>query len=40
MVVASGIAGSGPWSGGVDVGNRGAGGKVDVAGIGVDDCGG
>ena len=30
MSVASGVADSGSWSRGVDIGNRGAGGKVDA----------
>jgi hypothetical protein len=40
VAVASGITHLGFWSRRVDVGNRGTGGKVDVAGTGVDDCGG
>ena len=40
VAVASDIVNLNSWGGGVDVGNRGGGGKVDVAGAGVDDCGG
>ncbi len=40
MGVTSGVADVGHWGGGVYVGHGSAGGKVDVAGTGVDDGGG